>query len=175
MHVHRRLAFEGLAMLVLAFSAQRALAFLDPPYITPANPSAGQPVFVNIYGGECDLVDDGVTWPPPVTQEGNELSILLIGGHQEDPEFCYFGVGTHTYPLGIYSLGHFNLRVNWRYSTFSGWVTQTLGVVPFTVAGVPSAAPVEAHASSGASLVALLAALTGMAWFSLRQRQRQSR
>jgi hypothetical protein len=175
MHVRRRRAFEGLAMLVLAFSTQRAWAFLDPPYITPVNPTAGDSISVNIYGGECDFADGGVVWPPPVTEQGSELTILLTGGHEEDPEFCYFGVGTFTAPIGIYPPGAYILRVNWRYSTFSGWVTETLGVIPFTIAGVPPKPPVEAPASSNASLALLLAALTGMAWFGLGQRQRQSR
>src|SRR5262245_16567948 len=103
-------------LCALALCAERASAFLDPPYITPANPMAGQVVSVNIYGGGCDVADGGVIWPPPVTEQGSELTILLTGGHEEDPEFCYFGVGTFTAPIGIYPPGAYTLRVNWRYS-----------------------------------------------------------
>jgi hypothetical protein len=40
--------------LLLALIAAPAWAFLDPPYITPANPSVGDAISVSIYGGECD-------------------------------------------------------------------------------------------------------------------------
>jgi hypothetical protein len=52
---------------------------------------------------------------------------------------------------------------------------ETLGIIPFTVGGLSSKPPAEAPASSGTSLAALLAALTGMAWFGLRRRPRQLR
>jgi hypothetical protein len=134
----RAYRFASLFALTLALGSSPARAFLDPPYVTPANPGAGDLISVNIYGGECDVADGGVIWPPPVTQQGNELTILLTGGHEEDPEFCYFGVGTFTAPIGIYPPGAYDLRVNWRYSTFSGWVTETLGVIPFTVSAPSS-------------------------------------
>jgi hypothetical protein len=154
---------KALLLLVLALSAQPASAFLDPPYITPANPHAGDLISVNIYGGECDLVDDGVVWPPPVSQQGNELTILLTGGHQEDPEFCYVGVGTYTFPVGVYQQGAYTLKVDWRYSTFSGWMTETLGIIPFTVSAAPSQQPIETPTLSIAGLAALgLALLVAM-------------
>jgi hypothetical protein len=163
-------------MLVLAFSAQRAWAFLDPPYITPANPTAGDSISVSIYGGECDVADDGVVWPPPVTQEGNAIEILLSGIHEGDPEWCYFGIGTVSYSIGSYSSGTYTLDVERRYMTvFGTWTQETLGVIPFTVAGAPPKAPIEAPASSNTSLAALLAALIGIAWFGLSQHRQQSR
>jgi hypothetical protein len=149
MHVYR---FVSLFALSIALGSSPALAFLDPPYITPMNPHAGDLVSVNIYGGGCDVADGGVIWPPPVTQQGSELTILLTGGHEEDPEFCYFGVGTFTAPVGIYPPGAYTLRVNWRYSTFSGWVTETLGVIPFTVSAAPSQQAIEAPTLSIAGL-----------------------
>ena len=60
----------SLLVVALALCAQRASAFLDPPYVTPANPTAGELMSVNIYGGECDVADDGVVWPPPVYAAG---------------------------------------------------------------------------------------------------------
>jgi len=45
--------------LLLALFAAPAWAFLDPPYITPANPTVGDLISVNVYGGECDLLDYG--------------------------------------------------------------------------------------------------------------------
>ena len=170
MHVRRRRAFEGLAMLVLAFSTQRAWAFLDPPYITPVNPTAGDSISVNIYGGECDFADGGVVWPPPVTEQGSELTILLTGGHEEDSEFCCFGVGTFTAPIGIYPPGSYTLRVNWRYSTFGGWVTETLGIIPFIVSNAQSQQPAEAPALGMTGLGALVLALIAATMPQLRER-----
>jgi hypothetical protein len=143
---------KGPLAVALALCTQPASAFLDPPYITPANPHAGELISVNIYGGECDLVDDGVTWPPPVSRQGDELAILLTGGHQEDPEFCYVGVGIYSFPVGVYEPGTYTLKVAWRYSTFSGWTTETLGVIPFTVTGAPSRRPIEVPTLSIAGL-----------------------
>jgi hypothetical protein len=156
-------------MLALALCAQSAWAFLDPPYITPANPMVGDLVSVNIYGGECDFVDGGVVWPPPVTQEGNEITILLRGGHEQDPEFCYFGIGTQTFPVGVYSPGAYTLRVNSRYSTFDGWVTETLGVIPFAVAGIPQE-PAEAPTLSLTGLSVLVLGLIAATMHRLRER-----
>ncbi len=156
-------------MLALALCAQRAWAFLDPPYITPANPTAGELVSVNIYGGECDLVDYGINWPPPVTQDGNETTILLTGAHEEDPEFCDISVGTYTYPVGVYPPGTYVLRVNWRYGTFNGWITETLGIIPFTVSGVPPQQTFVAPTLGGAGLVGLLLALIVAAMRKLRR------
>jgi hypothetical protein len=68
------------------------------------------------------------------------------------------------------------LDVERRYMTvFGTWAQETLGIIPFKVAGVPPVVPAEAPASGNASLAALLVALTGMAWLALRQRSRQSR
>ena len=93
---------QGLLVFALALCAEPAWAFLDPPYLTPANPVAGELVSVNIYGGECDLVDMGISWPPPVTQQGSSIVILFTGIHEENPEWCYYGVGTATYPVGTF-------------------------------------------------------------------------
>ena len=113
---------KGLLVFALALCAQRAWAFLDPPYITPANPMAGEPVSVNIYGGECDLLDYGINWPPPVTQQGNSITILFTGVHEGDPEWCYYGVGTATYPVGTFPPGSYTLDVERRYGTpFGTW------------------------------------------------------
>jgi hypothetical protein len=76
--------------------------------------------------------------------------------------------------VGKFSPGSYTLIVERRYMTIFGtWTQETLGIIPFTVAGAPPKAPVEAPASSSASLAALLVALTGIAWLGLRQGRRQ--
>jgi hypothetical protein len=168
MHVRH---LKRLLALVLALCTQRAWAFLDPPYLTPANPIAGELVSVNIYGGECDIADDGVVWPPPVTQQGNAITILLTGIHEGDPEFCNFGIGTDTKPVGRFPPGNYTLDVERRYGTvFSEWTQETLGIIPFTVSAAPQQQPVETPMLSLAGLTALLLALVGAALRNLRVR-----
>jgi hypothetical protein len=163
-------------MLALSVCTSPAWAFLDPPYVTPANPKAGDSVSVNIYGGGCDLIDYGINWPPPVSRAGSAITILFTGVHEGDPEWCFYNVGTATYPVGTFPPGAYTLDVERRYTTvFGEWTQETLGIIPFIVAGVPSKPPAEAPASSRTSLTALLAALASMAWFGLRRRSRQFR
>jgi hypothetical protein len=159
MHSH---FVKALLLLALALPAQCALA-LDPPYITPANPVAGEPISVVVRGDACDLIESGVVWPPPVTQQGSIITILFNGIREGDPEFCYYSSDARIYPVGAYAAGSYTLQVNWRYGTFSGWVTEALGVIPFTVSAAPSQQPIEAPTLSIAGLgvlgLALLAAV----------------
>jgi hypothetical protein len=166
MRTHR---FGRLLACALALCAQRASAFLDPPYLTPANPVAGEAIFVNIFGGECDVADDGLVWPPPVTQQGNAVNILLAGIHEGDPEWCNIGVGTQSFPLGFYPPGSYTLDVERRYMTvFGTWHQETLGVIPFVVSGIPAQQPVEASTLNVGGLAALLLALIAAAHLTLR-------
>jgi hypothetical protein len=95
---------------------------------------------------------------------------LLTGGHEEDPAFCYFGVGTFTAPIGVYPPGSYTLQVNWRYSTLSGWTTETLGIIPFTVWAAPQQQPIETPTLNLAGLTALLLVLIGAVLRILRKR-----
>ena len=166
----RSCRYQCLLALALALCVQPAWAFLDPPYITPASPKAGELVSVNIYGGECDVADDGVVWPPPVTQQGSTITILLTGIHEGDPEFCYYSIGTETNPIGEFPPGNYTLDVERRYMSFSGpWIQETLGIIPFTVSAAPQQ-PVEAPALSLAGLIALLLSLTTAVLRTLRVR-----
>lgn len=160
-----------LLLVVLVTFAQPARAFLDPPYITPVHPTAGEAILVNIYGGECDLADSGPVWPPPVTQEGNELTIHLTGSHHTDPEWCYFSIGTETYPVGVYPAGAYVLNVERRYMSASGvWIYETLGIVPFTVtAGTPPFPTVAAPSLNLGGLSVLLLLLASIAACRLRR------
>jgi hypothetical protein len=168
----RRHLFKDFAILVLAFCAQPAWAFLDPPNIMPASPVVGDFISVNIYGGECDVADDGVTWPPPVTREGNAIKILLTGIHEGDPEWCYFGHGgIQTFPIGNLGPGPYTLDVERRYITvFGTWIQETLGVISFTVANAPSQQPADAPAIGMMGLGALVLGLIAATMHRLRER-----
>ena len=171
MFVHR---VAPMLSLVFMLFAEPAGAFLDPPYITPPNPTVGDAISVSIYGGQCDLVYVGLEWPPPVTQQGDDITIHFTGDHETNPELCYFGVGTMTYPVGTYSAGSYTLHVEWRYMSFSGpWVQETLGLIPFTVTGnaPPPPMPVSTPTLGTSSLGILLLALTGLAARCLHSRR----
>ena len=155
MRIHH---FRYLLSFLLALCVQRASA-LDPPYITPSNPRAGEPISVIVRGDACNLIESGVIWPPPVTQQGSVITILFNGNRQGDPEVCYYSSAARAYPVGVYAAGSYALQVNWRYSTFGGWVTETLGVIPFTVSAAPSQQPIEAPTLNIAGLGVLALAL----------------
>lgn len=117
---------------------------------------------MNVYGGECDILDTGLV-PPPITQEGNAIRILFFGAHFENPELCTFGVGTATFPVGAYSAGSYTLQVDRSYPGAGGdLVLETLGVLPFAVAGAAGPVmPVPALHQIGACL--LILTIVGMA------------
>jgi len=116
MRIHR---LRSLLVLALALCAQRAWAFLDPPYITPEIPISGQPISINIYGGFCDAIV-GLEGYPQITQQGNNIRIIFFSVHYEDPEFCNLGVGTATTLIGSYPVGDYTLQVERRYIGFGG-------------------------------------------------------
>jgi hypothetical protein len=161
-----------LLALLLALFAPSAWAFLDPPYIVPANPGVGDTISVNVHGGECDLLNIGVV-PPVISQQGNAITIVFTGTLVGDPAFCIYGIGTTTYPLNSFSAGSYTLQVDRRYLSFSAvWIQETLGVIPFTVTGgVPPPAPVSAPTLSIPGLSLLLLALAGIATRCLYSRR----
>jgi hypothetical protein len=162
---------RGLLIVGLALCAQHASAFLGPPYLTPSNPKAGDLISVNIYHDECDLVDDGINWPPPVTQEGNEITVLFTGIHEGDPEWCYYGVGTSIYPVGSFPPGTYTLDVERRYMGIGGdWIQETLAIIPFAVSGRPPQQPVQAPTLGVAGLAGLCLALIATALLTVRRK-----
>ena len=163
-----------LLVLLLTMFAQPASAFVGPPYLTPPQPTADDAIFVNVYSDQCDVVDVGIPWPPPVTRQGNQITILFTGIHEEDPEFCYFGAGTSAYPVGTFPPGSYTLDVERRYGSFSGsWVQETLGILQFTVAAGASSppAPVSAPTLGIPGLSILLFVLASLAAWCLHSRR----
>ena len=147
--------------LLFGLFAEAAHAYFGVPYITPALPIVGDTVAVNIYqGGHCDFIDNG-SYPgyPQVSQQGNAITILFTGTHEGDPEFCIYGIGTTTYPVDSYPAGSYTLEVDRRYLSFSAiWIQETLGIIPFTVSGVPTQ-PIETPTLSSAGFASLFLVL----------------
>ena len=169
----RRLAIQLVLTLVASFT-QPAHAFFDPPWITPAHPTVGETVSINIRGGVCDAIfgEDGY---PQITQEGNAIRMRWYGQHWPEGSgvlLCSFPIGTLVAPLGAYPAGSYTLTVELAYLDFFGVPSiYTIGVVPFTVAGTPTpvAAPVPAIDAAGGT--ALLLLMLGLGVRALRSQR----
>ena len=158
-------------LLLSVIGTQTAHAFIDPPWITPAQPRAGETVSVNIRMGGCDVTAERPGYPQ-ITQAGNAIRILEYGHHWDDAELCIWGVGTSIDPIGAFSPGDYTLTVDFIYYNYpDGYATITLGVIPFTVTGAPPAVPVPASHPLG--LFALSFLMSGLATWALRMRRRR--
>src|SRR5690242_17328460 len=161
---------EVTLVLLLAFAPPSVRAFFDPPWITPAAPRAGALVSVNIHGGICDAIFE---WPgyPQVTRQGNAVHIVEYGAHVDFVDWCIYGVGTLTEPIGNFPSGDYTLTVDLLYDDLLyGPTTMTLGVVPFTVTGATPVEPVPALGVPGGLVAA--AFVLGLAIRALRTRRR---
>jgi len=152
--------------LASALVMPSAHAFFDTPWITPAGPRAGEVVSVTIREGICDAIVEHTGFPQ-ITQQGNAIRILEYGHHWDDVDLCIYNVGTLTQPVGSFAEGSYTLTVDFIYPDILGPTTITLGVIPFTVSGVVTAAPVPALTASGK--VALLILMLGAAVRALRR------
>lgn len=155
--------------LPLLLLADAAAAFLDPPYLTPEHPMAGDTVSVSIYGGVCDAIV-GIPGYPRISQEGSHIRIVLWSVSYHDSGLCNIPIGTMTYPIGAYPAGSYTLQVDRDYFDGAGDPrTESLGAIPFTVArngGVPQ--PVAAPALDACGLALLLLGLIGIVSWELK-------
>lgn len=157
-----RCAVFQIAFAAAALFAQRAQAFIDPPYLSPEHPVAGETVSVSIRSGECDAILTGVV-PPRITQNGNAVRILFWSSTDTDPILCNVPIGTGTYSVGSYPPGTYTLQVDREYFGAAGeLITETLGVLPFTVAGIATP-PVAAPTLGGTAIAWLILGLVGLA------------
>jgi hypothetical protein len=158
--------------LPLFLFANTAAAFLDPPYLTPEHPTAGDTITLNIRGGVCDGIGSGNGYPR-ISQEGSHIRIVLWSVSYHDSELCNIPVGIATETIGTYPAGSYTLQVDRDYFDGGGDLrTESLGAIPFTVAGnggVPQ--PVAAPALDACGLVLLLLGLIGIA---SRERKRSA-
>jgi hypothetical protein len=157
--------------VVLALASPSAQAFFDPPWITPAAPRAGEMVSISIHGGVCDAIFFRPGYPQ-ITQDGNSVRIVEYGDHVTlGDEWCIYGIGTLTEPIGAFPPGDYTLTVDLVYDNYPfGLGTMTIGVIPFTVTGVTPSAPVPV--STPAWMSALLVLMSGTALWTLRMRRR---
>lgn len=165
----QRKFMRSLIVLTLVLLSQLANAFVDPPTLSPTNPTEGQTVSVNIRVGQCDALPATVPGYPQITQTGNALRILLYSLNQYDPEFCIYPTLMTTTAAGTYPAGSYTLQVDRTYSSRNGPVVETLGTLPFIVTAGPQPASLPAISLGG--LVALMAIILLIAVMVLRHRQ----
>ena len=166
MSVHR---LTLILTLLLALVSPSAHAFFDPPWITPAAPRAGALVSVNIHGGICDAIFE---WPgyPQVTRQDNAVRTVEYGAHVDFVDWCIYGVGTLTEPIGNFPPGDYTLTVDLLYDDLLyGSTTMTVGVVPFTVTGAMPVEPVPTLDVSGG--LASVVLVSGLGIGALRNRR----
>lgn len=158
------------ALIFMLFATPDAHAFFDPPWISPASPTAGEVVSVNIHGGRCDAIFQ-VAGYPRLTREGNAIHLLESGDHYEEgDELCVFPTGTLTRELGQFPAGNYTLAVDMVYPhPVFGPTILNIGVVPFAVSGRPSE-PLSVPAGGLFGTGLLLIALLSMALRALRKR-----
>lgn len=113
--------------LMLAFAAvsQLAQAFVDPPTLSPTNPTSGQTVSVNIRFGVCDVIGVIREGYPKITQTGDAVRILLVS-NVPNSGFCNFPILTGVFSIGAYSAGSYTVQVDRIYSVADGDAVENL-------------------------------------------------
>jgi hypothetical protein len=106
-------ASAALAFSLLLF-ADTAAAFLDPPYLTPEHPTAGDTVSINIRAGVCDGIGSGHGYPR-ISQEGSHVRIIVWSVSYHDSELCFLPIWTNTIAVGAYPAGSYTLQVDRDY------------------------------------------------------------
>jgi len=157
-------------MLVFAMLSQLANAFVDPPTLSPTNPTEGQTVSVSIRVGQCDALGE-VPGYPQITQTGNAIRILLHSIRVYDSEFCNVPILIRSFPVGVYPAGAYTVQVDRTYEVPlpPQTIVETLGILPFTVSGAP--APAVLPTTGFIGLLTLFATILFIAVPVLRRRQ----
>jgi hypothetical protein len=165
--LNRRMTY--LLAAILSFSAPAAYAFLDPPWITPAAPRAGEVVSVNIRDGICDAIFFRPGYPQ-ITQLGNAIHLVEYGHHWDTQDLCVYEIGHLIEPIGVYPPGNYTVTVDFAYDdALYGPTVITIGVVEFAVVGATTAAPVPVFGNL--SLVGMLLLVSSLAFRTLRARR----
>jgi len=163
------------ALLLTLLSAcvmQTAHAFFDPPWITPAEPRAGEILSSNFRIGGCDELIPAPGYPQ-ITREGNAIRIVEYGDRVLFGD-CFNPIHAETHPIGALPPGDYTLIVDFFYldTLFFEYRTITLGVIPFTVTGAVSTAPVPMFSLMG--LLGLAFVLSSLALRVLWARHRDT-
>lgn len=166
--LHKMLHLVGMAMVaVSSLVATDGQAFVDTPILLPQNPQAGESVSVSIRTGQCDGI---IEWDgyPQVTRTGNNVRLVVYSQHIDFNDFCIFLPLTNTFTIGKFLPGSYTVLVDRDYfDEIKGPITETLGVLPFTVSGQPI--PVSLPSGDISTWVTLLGGIVLLAGFSSRR------
>jgi hypothetical protein len=91
------------------------------------------------------------------------VRILFWSAHNTDPILCNYPISAGATPIGSFPLGSYTLQVDRWYQDDlgdGGTITETLGVLPFTVEG--TAAPPTPLPALGLPLLVALGALVAL-------------
>lgn len=93
-----------LILLVLTVSSN-AYCFIDPPTFTPAIPTAGQEVLINVRFGVCDGY---LAASPTITFSGTNIEIIY---QTATSGFCNIPIATLTTSLGTLAAGNYSIVI----------------------------------------------------------------
>jgi hypothetical protein len=114
--------------MALGSSAQ---AFVNPPLIIPAQPSAADGITLSGQAGVCD----GFVAPlnVQVVRVGGQIDVTVEGIHFDDSILCFIPVFSYQLPIGTFPPGAYNVRMLIRQTLPPFAVVDTGATANFTV------------------------------------------
>lgn len=167
MNWHHRLIVICIT-LVFSLLAAPALAFVDSPVFTPAQPTSQQAVTANVRNGVCHALDITSPGSPPLRIErvGQTIQIIVAGATHLSG-FCNVPVTTDDFNLGVLPVGQYSVEV-WMVDAFYSYQqTFLMSSAPLTVT---AAAPETIPASRPFLLMAFASLMALLATWALRRR-----
>jgi len=150
----KKRALRTVVFACLSFGSN-AYAYIEPPYITPVSPQAGQTVYVNIGAGVCDAILEEPGYPQ-VARIGNAVRVLLLAVRYDNIELCNLPPGIAVLPFGDFEAGSYEVTIDISYFDSHGNPqVETIGVAPMEVVGATGASPIPAPTASPLALIIL--------------------
>lgn len=146
-----------LVLLALLVSSN-AYCYIDPPTFTPASPSAGEEVFINVRFGGCDGY---LSQPPTITRFGDTVEIIYATVRNN---FCIVPPATLTSSLGIFAAGTYAVVVKRNDVLAQPPLLSTVGTYTLLVRQGVTATPVPTL-SMGSLLALVFFAMVAVALF----------
>lgn len=152
-----------LASLCLLCVGPQVNAYINPPSLSPSDPTAGQPVSIVTDAGGCDAiaVEPGY---PHVSQSGSSIRVVFLAFRFTDPIQCNLIPTVSPQVFGSYPPGDYDVTVAvFYYDGFGNPQTEDIGVLPMRVSAAATA-PVSASTLSPLSLFILGLSIVAVTW-----------
>mgnify|MGYP000853085568 CR=1 FL=1 len=172
--VHVRV-WRGLAVMLalLVLPLAPALAFVDPPTFSPAQPYAGQSIEMSVRVGQCH----GFAMPPPlypfpfmeVQRDDGIIDVLIAGTWEDDLIFCNIPVYTALFDIGEFPEGEYVVRIRIRDVSSPPFILFPFPAAeaPLVVVGVP--APVSIPTFNVGAMIVLVGLIMGVTTLLFRK------